>query len=228
MKKQEQMYTTNAYGISTDPKKSLDFEENMTSTLARRQNSYGKFFEGYTERKMLVKGHVKIIRVYTGTIYRQELTEKQAKQIRWGYVALFALSAVLFIGALCLPTLSNTSWYVLLSALFAAVFYGGVLLCLHTYVWSKQNMTIYEYCYGSIALQKRPIFAAVAVLFPIIMAAVMLAVNGLPFSLMELLRDVFFAFSGIIMYTLKVMESRVKYQTVEAEENRNEKTWYQN
>lgn len=218
MRKKDELYTTNAYGMPADPKRKSLEEPDTRSALARRHRAYGKFFEGYTERRELINGRARIVRIYTGTLYRQELTQRQARRVRWGYVAVFMFSVLLLILALSLPTQSNNRWYVSLCALAAAGFYGWVLLSLHTYVWSKRELTIYEYHYGSIALQRRPAFAAGAVLIPLAGAAAMLVRDALPFTSLEFLRDVLLVFSGCVMYSLRVLEGRIRYTTVESED----------
>lgn len=205
--------TTDAFGCTEKP---FGIEmEILENKLGK--HSYETFFEGYkviTALRKNGRGH-KVIRQYAGVCYHQELSKKQAVWLRVLYIFIFLEATSLLVLALCIRSDSNKCWYVMLSGLLVAVFYGRVLLALHTYVWSGIDLKLYEYRYGAVALTVRSKYAAYTVPVLLVTTLVMLILVPSSFSMMELLRLALLIMSGAIIWTLSLIEPRICYVEIQ-------------
>ena len=90
---------TDAYGRSTEPDRKLEKKQRL------RKRSYEKHFDGYTVETVLgPDGKAVSVRIYTGALYRQELTTIQRRRLKMQYVCFLSAALLLALGALCLPT----------------------------------------------------------------------------------------------------------------------------
>jgi len=181
-----------------------------------RHYPYEKFFAGYDIYSSPRRRGIgrKIVREYKGPLYRQNLTSRQAVQLRILYVFLFLAALAFMIAALCLKTASNYSWYVMVSALFYAVFYARLLIALNDYVWSKRDLKEYEYQHGAKVLQVRTKSIMSAAFVPIAATIVMFFLQPGSFSALELLRAAMLIISGVLSLLIGRIEKKVEYTEI--------------
>lgn len=112
-----------------------------------RKNFYHRYFEGYTEEKVLVEGGrgAHIQRTYTGFYYHAQLTSGQRWGVRALYLFLYLASAALFVFAASRPVPCNSTWYCVVPD--AVVLFSMVWLVLPfcSYLVAGERLTVYEY-----------------------------------------------------------------------------------
>lgn len=206
------LYTTDAFGRSAEPR-AIDLEEkSKPAKKSRIERSHEEFFAGYSVVPVLLPGakRVKYVRQYTGTLYHQELSETQARLIRVRNFLMFICAAGLFVGSLCFNTVSNRTWYVLLAALGTAFFYGRVLLTIHTYLHSKQDMKEYEYKCARQLPEKYKI-AAYVTPAPVIATVVLFCLVPGSYENLEIIRLIMMIASGVILLAAGLLEDKTRY-----------------
>lgn len=210
---------TNAYGLSTDPRdQPNDSPEEVQDQLRRR--SYARHFAGYTERPVFSKnGHVvRVERVYTGKLYRQELDRPARIRLRVLHVALFAAAAALLVAAMVMHSPSNYCWYVLLSLLVPLFFFGRLFFALCAYLPSGQELKAHEYNDGAGILPGAAAAAAVSILAPAAATAVFYCLTGAAWTGAEAVRILFMALSAACLLVSRLLERRVRYTEHKAEQ----------
>ena len=214
-------YTTDGFGRSVDPRET-EIKEKIERMSKNRVSSYDKFFEGYSARvvpKENGKG-TKVVRTYTGAVYHQELSPGMHWKIRLLYAVLFICAAAMFIAAITMSTGSNFCWYVVLSSIIPAVFYGVVLLALFLYVFSEQDLKINEYKNGAVRLKTGTIRAVYSLSAVVAATLLMFGLEPGSYSSAELLRLGFVAASGGLVMIINRIEATIKYREIPPEEKK--------
>ena len=116
--------------------------------------------------------------------------------------------------ALLLRVNSNTCWYVGLSSVPPTVAFVLTLMSLCVYLPSKQDMKIREYRKGAISLKRAALVATVAILPLLITTAVFFVSEPEYATLKELIRAGLLLASGVSIFLIHVMESRVHYTEI--------------
>ena len=134
---------------------------------------YHRFFEGYTEQyEELPNGKKKIRRVYTGTLYDQDLPRQKKIRYRLLYWLAFLCSVAAFILSATVPAATNLSKLCAVPTI-AAVFLNLWAAIALIYYSSLKPRTIYEYRLSHTGLLRSALALAichgVAILLHIIM-----------------------------------------------------------
>jgi len=88
-------------------------EQDSLMSRFRRNRSYHRYFEGYTEYTPIdEKGRMKIVREYTGSYYRADLSTPMYALARGGAILLWLASAVCMVTATIGDYPYNYTWYV--------------------------------------------------------------------------------------------------------------------
>lgn len=118
----------------------------MSRENGKRQNSYERYFEGYTRRPVLdAAGNVKMTLVYTAPYWILDSEENDWIK-RKCVVALLALAQLgCFLAAALLRTESNRSALVVLPSGLSAACLLFTLTAAVRYAAAKREMTIYDY-----------------------------------------------------------------------------------
>lgn len=204
---------TDAYGRTAASDAPEEAEARSERLLRRR--SYEKFFEGYTEYRVVrPSGRGRIERRYTGSLYRREQTVRQHIQTCVLYLLLAAVAAILLISALVMPVASNRSWHVALSELPLIVLFIRFVYILCIYVTSGQKIRMREYRVGVKALPGAARLTAYTTTLPVIFSAVIILSGSGTFSLPEVIRLVMLLGSGLAVWIIGRIEADIRYQEV--------------
>jgi hypothetical protein len=185
-------------------------------TRKRYMSPYKRYFDGYTAvfvPRSDGKGK-KAVRVYAGTLYRQESDPKQRIGRRLLYAALFLFAAAVFILAMVIPTSSNATWYTVIAALVPAFFYARLLLALNLYLFSGHELKIHEYKDGALKLIEITRNIDRAILVPMLASGVLFFLEADAYSTLELLRFFLFVVSAAAMRTIGTLERKVGYTEI--------------
>ena len=189
---------TDAYGRTAASDAPEEAEARSERLLRRR--SYEKFFEGYTEYRVVrPSGRGRIERRYTGSLYRREQTVRQHIQ-----------TCVLYL----MPVASNRSWYVALSELPLIVLFIRFVYILCIYVTSGQKIRMREYRVGVKVLPGAARLTAYTTTLPVIFSVVLILSGSGTFSLPEVIRLVMFLGSGLAVWIIGRLEANIRYQEI--------------
>lgn len=109
--------------------------------------AYHQYFEDYTEYWVAGKnGRKKIVRRYTGPVYRQAVSQAGYVLLRLAYVLLYAVLVYVLVSVGRNPRASDSTWYIALAELGTIVFLSFLgFNLLANYVFIPRNMTTGEY-----------------------------------------------------------------------------------
>ena len=209
------LYTTDEFGRSVD-QTSGKYGIAKAVSPRRYVSPYNRFFDGYTA--VFVPGGAmkkqKAVRIYTGTLYRQELTQKQRICRRLLYAALLLFATAMFILALILHTASNSTWYVVLAAIVPAFFYARLVIALNLYVFSGRELKAHEYKDGAIRLVETARLIDKAVLVPMVASGLLFIREVGSYSTPELIRLFLFVISAAAAKMIGKLENKVEYKEI--------------
>lgn len=209
--KKSKLYTTDEFGRSIE-KDSGEYERLKQRSNHRRVSQYERYFEGYEAATVLGRnGRKKVVRVYTGTRFRQQLSKTQRRNNRMIYILLFLLAVSIFILCMILSTGSNSAWYVVLAGLVPAVCYARLLMALNLYVFSGRDLTVHEYKDGARKLVEVTRHIDRIMMLPMIATAVFFVLEPDAYSTVELLRLFLFVLSASFAKAIGKLEGRVEY-----------------
>lgn len=178
--------------------------------------SYHKYFEGYSEHYQLdEKGRRKICRVYTGPLYRPQLSQKRRRALLLIRFVLFAAGAALFLIGAFQPAVCNLTFY---SAIFQAlsvlpVFWSFLGIWAH--LSAPGDLKIGEYKRSAVRLRKA---SAVSAAFLLAGAAAAMLAGFLASSRFDArsgLCAALFFLSAAAFFALNRLEVSVKYDVTE-------------
>lgn len=202
---------TDAYGRRIDPK----WDESGADAggeLRRHRRGYEEYFEGYTEKEEINRFGKKVsVRVYTGDLFRPELSCARRRLVKAAYVLCWLLSLALNVGALCLPVWSNRNVWTFALGCLPAIAHFRCLFALYNYLLAGPELKIYEYSKGSRPLTRLVRPAVIASLAAILAAPVGLLIAGQSFAPQELLRMAMLAASAAAVFPIERTESRIEY-----------------
>ncbi|MBQ9210693.1 MAG: hypothetical protein IJ153_03240 [Clostridia bacterium] len=133
-------------------------------TRSWQGGAYHRYFEGYTETKRTdERGKTRILRVYTGTVYRQDLPRKNRIWLRICYLILFFIMA----GCVALAAYgqggAGRALYVALPEVATLCLLAWMLYTLAVnYLFLPERMTVNDYRVSSLALRRYGKWLAVA------------------------------------------------------------------
>lgn len=183
-----------------------------------RRKFYDDFFAGYSFRKVPRSNGcgTKIIREYSGNLYKQQVSQKQALFLRIGYAVLFLTSVFLWLYALMLNTESNRCWYVMVVGFCAAIGFGRLMLSLFSYIWSGQKLTQYEYQNGAVPIPGRCRTTIWILLISAVIPVLMFVFQNWTHGTLELFRFGMLLASAAILKVLARIENNVHYLEIPA------------
>lgn len=118
----------------------------MSRENGKRQNSYERYFEGYTQRPVLdAAGNVKMTLVYTSPYWMLDSDETAWIRRKWVVVLLALAQLGCFLAAALLRTESNRSALVILPSGLSAACLLFTLTAAVRYAAAKRKMTVYDY-----------------------------------------------------------------------------------
>ena len=216
----QNLFTTDEFGRPVKQKPpGPEFIKNLIGH--RTESPYKRFFTGYEVD--VVPGRngkgTKAVRVYTGAIYRRELTFKQCIQRRILYAAMFLCAATMFVLALTVPSASNFCWYTVLAAMIPAFFYSRFLLALNLYVFSGRELKIHEYKNGASKLPVMSRYIDRTIFVPMIATVVMLVIEADSYSTLEIYRAFLLVASAMIVKTICKLDAKVGYMEITPDSN---------
>jgi hypothetical protein len=181
---------------------------------AYHSSSYHRYFEGTSE--VLTTGadgqSKKIVRIYTGLYYSQDMTGRRWILNRLLFSGLYLGAAVLFIFFASLNNTGNRIWFVTLPEALSFFGFFWMLYVLFSYMTSPRDMTAGCYRSTSGPLIKSSRLTAIAL--------GLLTLTQLIYTLLFVAEDRFsgilsaagFAASCIAVYTIGALESRITYK----------------
>ncbi len=176
--------------------------------------SYHRHFDGYAEYYQTDEKGRKLCHLYIGEYYRQNLPIQWSVLIRAVYLGLFSGGLFACIFGACIPVESNCTWYVNLSqaAALPCAFYGfGALIC---YVCMPVKMKRGRYRFAVKGLERGSFLTGCCCIFS--SAATMIFIGShLKTCEAETYKSAYlFLAAGIQMLLIRMIESRVPYETV--------------
>jgi len=175
--------------------------------------AYHRFFEGYTETRILNpngKGY-RIQRIYTGIYHRQDLTKNQRLLLRALYVVIYLSSVSLFVSSATLPLGSNSTWYVVITQVASIPLLFWILITFFSYLPAGQDLTIDEYRSSSLALQKAALGTALSLGLTALMTLIFMFLNLSNEPLNEFLCALKYLAAGLLAFALNGVEKKVNY-----------------
>ena len=197
---------TDAYGRSTEPDRKLEKKQRL------RKRSYEKHFDGYTVETVLgPDGKAVSVRIYTGALYRQELTTIQRRRLKMQYACFLSAALFLALGALCLPTASNYHVLIFALAWLPIALFIRMLLALGAFLPASQDLKLHEYNDGVRVLARVAMPAAVLSAVYIAVSLILLAIQQERLTALEILRVAMFAAAGGLTASVGRKERKIKY-----------------
>lgn len=181
--------------------------------------AYHNFFEGYTETRVAKpngKG-TKILRVYTGTYYKQDMSDRRWKLNRILVLALYLCSTFLFLFSASMNISSNISWYITISETLSFLGLFWLLYILVNYITAPRRMTIGCYRLTSEPLKKFSRMTAIVLGISAILQLVYLLLNIHESPLSGILCIIGFIGSGVTIFILGTFESHITYKKIKSE-----------
>jgi len=112
----------------------------------RRNRSYHRYFEGYTEYTPIdEKGRMKIVREYTGSYYRADLSTPMYALARGGAILLWLASAVCMVTATIGDYPYNYTWYVTAAEALGFPFLVALMIAVFSAALAERRLKIRQY-----------------------------------------------------------------------------------
>jgi hypothetical protein len=178
--------------------------------------AYHRFFEGYSEvsvPKPDGKGY-RIQRIYTGDLYRQDLTKGRRFMLRGLYAVLFLCIMYLFVSAAILPLDSNSTWYVVLPQVASIPFLFWILIIFLSYLPASQDMTVDGYRSSSQALKKATLGSAICLAIAALVSLLFMVLNQPDEPLPEFFCVARYLAGGLLALFMNRLETRVNYVVI--------------
>lgn len=199
---------TDAYG------RQIETEEPIKKPFFR--SSYEKFFDGYTTTTITnPSGKTEKVRIYTGTLFHQELTQSERKYRKIQYSVFLVFAIMLLIIALALPVDANSNIWCFLSAMPYTIMCFYLVFAMIAYLPAEQNFKLHEYHDGAQIIAKKSMGTASLSALPIIASFVLQLFFKKSFDLTNLLSISLFAGSGILIALVGISEQKVSYIPIE-------------
>ena len=203
--KEKRTYT-DAYGRSTEPDREPEKKQRL------RKRSYEKHFDGYSVETIAEpNGKTVSVRIYTGALYRQELTAVQRRRLKIQYACFLSAALLLALGALCLPTASNSHVLSFALAWLPIALFIRMLFSLGAFLPASQDLKLHEYNDGVRVLARVAMPAAVLSAVYIAVSLVLLALRQDRLTALEILRVAMFAAAGGFTASVGRKERKIKY-----------------
>lgn len=121
-------------------------EQDSLMSRFRRNRSYHRYFEGYTEYTQLnEKGTLKIVRVYTGQYYRDTLSTPMYALARIGAILLWAASAFCMVSATIGNFPYNYTWYVTVAEALGFPALAALMIAVFAAALQERKLKIRQY-----------------------------------------------------------------------------------
>lgn len=121
-------------------------EQDSLMSRFRRNRSYHRYFEGYTEyTRVDSKGRLKIVREYTGQFYRASLSSPLYALARGGAIVLWAISAFCMISATIGNYPYNYTWYVTVPEALGFPALVALMIAVFSAALQERNLKIRQY-----------------------------------------------------------------------------------
>jgi hypothetical protein len=190
--------------------------DDQSSRLSHR-DAYHKFFEGYSERKVVdSSGRTRIERRYTGAHYRPKLSHKQMLFLRIAYPVLFIAAAVLFVTTAVAETPSNHVWYAALPQACTIPMLVWFLVSYLYYIPIKKELEIGEYNRSSVPLKRSTLIGAGCLLLSAVTAILTLFGYSKGEFLAELSTALRFIICAALLFAIGFTESRIDYERIDS------------
>ncbi len=187
------------------------------NTHAYHSSSYHKEFEGYTEyRQRDAKGKTKLVRVYTGAWYRQDISTTAYVLIRIAYVVLFAAMCALIILNGIYGGKYDTPKYLAFTELATILFLTALAYTmLINYVFAPRKMTIGDY--KSCTRTFQFILKGVAVCFGVdaVFCLLGMLISGNPAAQSGIVMIIEFLAGSVIALLMLFIEKKIPYTETE-------------
>lgn len=188
------------------------------SGSAFHSSFYHRYFEGYTEAKVQGKnGRKKIMRVYTGQYYSQNLSDRKWKENKIFFLFLYLTAVVLFIFFAAINKDNNKIWFTELSETLVFLAFFWMLYVILNYLAAPRNMTINQYRSSSVMLIKSGKVATIAAWFAAVMQIVYVCLPESTDKRYGMICAIAYGFSGLAVWYLTVLESKMKYKKILSE-----------
>lgn len=200
---------TDAYGRRIEP----ESEETAKKPLFR--SSYEKFFDGYTVKTIIGStGKPERIRVYTGTLFRQKLSDQERSRKKLLYTCCVAGAILLLTAGLALPVAANSNIWCFISAMPCMVMYFLLLFALIAYLPASQDFKLHEYHDGAQMIAARSTFAARLPILPVVASFLLQLTSDRGFTWMNLLYAALLIESGILIAIMGHTERKITYISI--------------
>jgi len=189
-------------------------ETGEKGSSAFHSTSYHKYFDGYTEMKVLKsngKGD-KIVRVYTGPYFSQDVTDRQWKRNKLILIMVYMIVVTAFLFFAALDKANNKVWFTELPQAIVLCSFLWMLYAVFHYVAAPRKMTINQYRSSSGRLLHSGRAAMTASWAAAVTQLVYACVPGNADKLCSILCAVIFALGGAAICYLIVHEGRMIYR----------------
>lgn len=179
------------------------------------KSSYDSFFDGYSTKTILNKsGKPTNVRVYTGTLFHQEISGEERLQKKCFYVLCLLGAISLLIGGFALPVAANSNIWCFITAVPSLVMYFRLLFALIAYLPAEQDFKLHEYKDGAHIIANRPSLVSYSPALPALTSMAVQLNSEEPFSLMYLLYIAMLVLSGILIAIMGVTERKIIYTII--------------
>jgi hypothetical protein len=181
--------------------------------------SYHKYFEGTSETLVTGKNGKgkRIIRVYTGLYYSQDMTGKRRILNRLLFTGLYLGAAALFAFCASLETASNRTWYVTFPEALSFIGLFWMLYVLINYMTAPRDMTVGCYHSTSGPLIKSGRLTAISLGLLTLTQLIYALLSAEENRLSGLLSAAGFAASSAAVYAIGAIDSQITYTRTRSE-----------
>jgi hypothetical protein len=181
---------------------------------AYHSSSYHKYFEGTSETLVTGSGgkSKKILRVYTGMYYSQDISSKRWKLNRLLFAGLYLCAAVLFTFFASVKNAGNRTWFITLPEALSFFGFFRMLYVLFSYMTVPRDMTAGCYRSTSGPLIKSGRITAIALGLLTLMQMIYTLLFAKEDRFSGTLSAAGFAISGIAVYAISALESHIMYK----------------
>lgn len=186
------------------------------SNKAFHSRFYHDQYEGYSERYVLDKnGKKKIERIYTGSYYQPEQTDKGLRASNLLRVALFIVGVALFLVGASRPVVCNTTFYVTILQAVTVVFLFWLLMGLLSRLTVSGALKLPDYKHAVVRTTRASLLSCISLFAAAVAALVSAFLAGEGFDLPSALCAVLFLAAGAVFLVWNRFEAGIKYRVID-------------
>lgn len=202
---------TDAYGRRTGP------EDNEYQEKPLFKSGYKNFFDGYSSKTILNESGKPVnIRVYTGALFHQTISDRERLQRKFLYSFCLAGALLLLIGGLALPIEVNSNIWCFITAMPSFIMYFRLVFAFIAYCPAGQDFKLHEYKDGAQMIAKYAAPASYLPAIPALASLIFQIYSKDSFSFIYLIYIAMLAQSGFLIAFMGSAERKIIYTVMQS------------